>query len=64
MSYKPLPFTYGALTNSQINALTGMSQGDTVYNSEWDVIEVYSGNVWTNDQCAIFQSETTVPLSF
>jgi len=59
MSYKPLPFTYGSLTLSQINALTGMSQGETVYNTEWNVIEVYSGNVWTNDQCAIFQSDGT-----
>jgi len=50
MSYKTLPYTYGAKSLTDINALTGMSQGDTVYNLDWNLIEVYDGNMWINDQ--------------
>tara|TARA_Y100001972_G_scaffold126203_2_gene179382 strand:+ start:1568 stop:2113 length:546 start_codon:yes stop_codon:yes gene_type:complete len=50
MSYKTLPYTYGAKSLSDINALTGMTEGDTVYNLDWNLIEVYNGDIWVNDQ--------------
>ena len=50
MSYKPIPFTYGAKTLAEINALTGMQEGDTVYNTTWQIIEIYSGTNWVNNQ--------------
>jgi len=50
MSYQTLPYTYGSKTLAEINALTGCVAGDTVYNTTWNVIEVYTGSLWTNDQ--------------
>jgi hypothetical protein len=50
MSYQTLPYTYGSKTLAQINSLTGCVAGDTVYNTTWNVIEVYTGSLWTNDQ--------------
>ena len=50
MSYKTLPYTYGSKSLDDINALTGMSEGDTVYNLDWNLIEVYDGDMWVNDQ--------------
>lgn len=49
MSYQALPYTYGVLTLTEINNLTGMQEGDTVYNSDWDIMEIYNGSTWTND---------------
>lgn len=43
---------YGNKTTSQIAALTGMQQGDTVFNLDYGMIEVYNGSVWTNS-CSI-----------
>jgi len=57
MSYKPIPFTYGVRTLTEINALTGMQEGDTVYNSTWQIIEIYSGTNWINSQS--FEAVTT-----
>lgn len=50
MSYQELPFTYGKKTLKQINEMTGMVEGDTVFNTDWGLIEIYSGTNWTNSQ--------------
>ncbi len=50
MSYKPIPYTYGAKTLTEIEAITGMQEGDTVYNTTWQIIEIYSGTNWVNNQ--------------
>ena len=50
MSYQDLPYTYGVKTLKQINDMTGMVEGDTVFNSTWGLIEIYSGTNWTNSQ--------------
>ena len=50
MSYQDLAYTYGTKTLKQINDMTGMSEGDTVFNSDWGIIEIYSGTNWTNHQ--------------
>lgn len=51
MSYKPIPFTYGQKTQTEINALSGKQEGDTVYNTDINLIEIYSGTNWVNNQC-------------
>ncbi len=51
MSYKPIPFTYGHKTQTEINALSGKQEGDTVYNTDLNLIEIYSGTNWVNNQC-------------
>ena len=65
MSYKPIPYTYGAKTLAEINALTGMQEGDTVYNTTWQLIEIYSGTNWINNQSFEGQSRgvTVIPPS-
>jgi len=50
MSYQDLPYTYGVKTLKEINDMTGMVEGDTVFNSDWGLIEIYSGTNWTNSQ--------------
>lgn len=65
MSYKPIPFTYGAKTLAEINALTGMQEGDTVYNTTWQIIEIYSGTNWVNNQSVEYVTTniTVIPPS-
>lgn len=57
MSYQELPYTHGSKTLTQINALTGMATGDTVYNTTWELMEVYDGNIWVNDTGIAIQSD-------
>lgn len=59
MSYQELPYTYGSKTLTNINALTGMTAGDTVYNTTWELMEVYDGNIWVNDTGIAIQSDGT-----
>jgi len=55
MSYQKLPYTWGAKTLSEINDLTTQAAvGDTVWNTEWNLMEVRSVNGWTND-CAVWR---------
>lgn len=63
MSYKSIPYTYGVLEVSEINALTGMEEGDTVYNKDWQIVEIYSGTNWVNSQSQEFTtaSATVIP---
>lgn len=63
MSYKPIPYTYGAKTLSEINAITGMQEGDTVYNTTWQIIEIYSGTNWVNNQSVeyVTRNVTVIP---
>jgi hypothetical protein len=56
MSYKPIPYTYGAKTLTEIAAITGMQEGDTVYNTTWQIIEIYSGTNWVNNQSVEYQT--------
>lgn len=43
---------YGNKNTSQIAALTGMQTGDTVFNLDYGMVEIYNGSVWTNS-CSI-----------
>ena len=50
--YKGNPTKYGNRTTSQIAVLTNMSIGDTVFNTDYGMVEIYTGSVWTNT-CSI-----------
>ena len=65
MSYKPIPYTYGTKTLAEIEALTGMQEGDTVYNTTWQIIEIYSGTNWVNNQSVEWTTRnvTVIPPS-
>jgi len=64
MSYQALPYTYGALTNAQINALTGMSAGDTVFNTTSQMLEIYSGNLWVDERSVEFKLKEGVTCQY
>ena len=51
---------YGRKTTAQIAALTGMSEGDTVFNTDYHVVEWYTGDVWTNDSCVLMVASETI----
>ena len=50
MSYKQIPFTWGAKPLSWINAKTDANLWDTVWNIDWDIMEIWDGDMWVNDQ--------------
>ena len=64
MSYQALPYTYGALTNAQINALTGMSAGDTVFNTTSQMLEIYSGQLWVDERSVQFKIKEGVTCQY
>ena len=51
-------FTYGVKTTTEIEALTGMVVGDTVFNSDFNKVEYYTGDIWTNDDCYVLTNNT------
>ena len=53
-------YTFGEKTTSQIDSLTGMVQGDTVWNTDHYIEEYYTGDCWTNDQCCIMVASATI----
>ncbi len=53
MSYKKLPYTWGAKENSWIETSTGIQEGDTVWNTDWDIMETYTGVAWKHDKAVI-----------
>jgi hypothetical protein len=59
MSYRFLPYTYGSKTVAEIDALPSgdLAEGDTVWNTEWHIMETYDGNIWVNDQSHAFWAE-------
>ena len=65
MSYKPLPFTYGAMNVAERDAITGtIVRGSTVFNTESQMIETWSGRLWVDDRSIEFKinSSTTAVL--
>lgn len=55
MSYKALPYTYGKRTTTQIDSLTGMSIGDTVFNTTSQLLEIYNGILWIDERSVMFK---------
>ena len=45
-------FTYGNKTEAQILALTDMKAGDTVFNTTYNYIDVFTGTRWVNPHMA------------
>ena len=62
MSYKPLPYTYGAKTTAEINALGSplqLRRGDTVFNTDSQMIEIWSGRLWVDERSIEFKIKST-----
>ncbi len=62
MSYKPLPYTYGAKTTAQINALGSplqLRRGDTVFNTDSQMVEIWSGRLWVDERSIEFKIKST-----
>lgn len=53
-------YTFGEKSTSDIDALTGMVQGDTVWNTDHYIEEYYTGDCWTNDQCCTMVASETI----
>jgi len=60
MAYRGQFAKYGNKTTSQIAALTGMGVGDTVFNTEYGMIEFYTGSVWTNNCSILITAGATI----
>jgi hypothetical protein len=60
MAYRGQFAKYGNKTTSQIAALTGMSVGDTVFNTEYGMLEFYTGLVWTNNSSILITAGATI----
>ncbi len=66
MAYRGQYTKFGNKTTSQIAALTGMGIGDTVFNTDYGMIEFYAqgsggaGNVWTNNCSVLVVANTTI----
>lgn len=67
MTYFRYRFTYGVKTTAQINALTGIKQGESVWNSDIKkpeyVVSVSGTLLWTNEDCAIMYNASGATMS-
>jgi hypothetical protein len=67
MTYFRYRFTYGIKTTAQINALTGISEGQSVWNSDLKkpeyVVSVAGSLFWTNEDCAIMYNASGATMS-
>ena len=57
--YRKSTYTHGSRTAAQIAALpaTSLRLWDTVFNSDWKLVETYIGNgLWINEHCILSQS--------
>jgi len=55
MSYQALPYTYGARTEAQIDSISGMRSGATVFNTTSQYMETYNGRVWMDERSVCFK---------
>lgn len=62
MSYKALPYTYGKRTTTQIDSLTGMSIGDTVFNTTSQLLEIYNGILWIDERSIMFKIDSSASM--
>jgi hypothetical protein len=60
MSYRGLNTKYGNQTTSFIAGLTGMVEGDTVFNTDYGMVEWYTGQVWTNSCSVLMTASATL----
>lgn len=63
MSYKVIPYTYGKRNNTDINSLTGMSIGDTVFNYDTQLVEIYNGVLWVDERSVMYKIAGTEVVS-
>ncbi len=50
MSYQEIPYTWGSKSLAWINAKTDAELHDTVWNTDWKIMEIWDGDMWVNDQ--------------
>jgi len=50
MSYTRLPYTWGSKPLTWINSKTDANLYDTVWNPDWNCMEMWDGDIWVNDQ--------------
>jgi hypothetical protein len=66
MSYQSLPYTYGALTEAQIDAIPTSSPkitaGSTVFNTDTQMIETYNGRIWHDERSLCFKIDSGVTV--
>jgi hypothetical protein len=60
MSYRGSNTKFGNKTTSQIALLTGMVEGDTVFNTDYAMTEWYTGQVWTNSCSVLMTASATL----
>jgi hypothetical protein len=67
MTYFRYRFTYGIKTTAQINALTGIKEGQSVWNSDIKkpeyVVSVAGSLFWTNEDCTIMYNASGATIS-
>lgn len=56
-------YTYGLKTITEIDALTGMQAGDTVYDTTNNKPTRYTGSVWTNSDCVVLINRTGASIN-
>ena len=65
MSYQALPYTYGALTEAQIDALPTIPKitiGSTVFNTDTQMLEIYNGKLWLDERSLCFKVDSGVTV--
>ncbi len=66
MSYQALPYTYGALTEAQIDAIPTSSPtittGSTVFNTDTQMLEIYNGLIWLDERSLCFKVDSGVTV--
>jgi hypothetical protein len=60
MSYRGSYFTYGEKDTAGIEAITGMVEGDSVWNTDYFMPEYYNGNVWVLEGGSVVTAGATV----
>jgi hypothetical protein len=61
MAYRERQTKYGNKTTAQIAAgLPGQQTGDTVFNTDYGIVEFYTGSVWTNNNSITLPAGATI----
>ncbi len=65
MSYQALPYTYGARTSAEIDAIPTspkIPEGSTVFNTDTQMLETYNGRLWMDERSICFKVDGGVTV--
>lgn len=65
MSYQALPYTYGARTSAEIDAIPTspkIPEGSTVFNTDTQMMETYNGRLWMDERSICFKVDGGVTV--